>query len=50
MILPYNRVVRDLNGMNTEQFFEKLKEKFELEEIRERTLCSGSKRNLRHVS
>ena len=33
MILPYNRVVRDLNGMNTEQFFEKLKEKFELEEI-----------------
>ena len=34
MILPYNRVVRDLNGMSTEQFFEKLKEKFELEEIR----------------
>lgn len=33
MILPYNRVVRDLNGMCTEQFFEKLKEKFELEEI-----------------
>lgn len=33
MILPYNRVVRDLNGMSTEQFFEKLKEKLELEEI-----------------
>ena len=33
MILPYNRVVRDLKGMSTEQFFEKLKEKFELEEI-----------------
>ena len=33
MILPYNRVVRDLNGMSTEQFFENLKEKFELEEI-----------------
>lgn len=33
MILPYNRVVRDLNGLSTEQFFEKLKEKFELEEI-----------------
>ena len=33
MILPYNRVVRDLNGMSTKQFFEKLKEKFELEEI-----------------
>lgn len=26
-------MVRDLNGMSTEQFFEKLKEKFELEEI-----------------
>lgn len=35
MILPYNRVVRDLNGMSTKQFFEKLKEKFELEEIGE---------------
>nr|WP_142411667.1 DUF1015 family protein [Clostridium sp. Marseille-P7770] len=33
MILPYNRVVRDLNGMSTKQFFEKLKEKFELEGI-----------------
>lgn len=33
MILPYNRVVRDLNGMSTKQFFEKLKEKFGLEEI-----------------
>ena len=33
MILPYNRVVRDLNGMSAEQFFEKLKEKFELEGI-----------------
>ena len=30
MILPYNRVVRDLNGMSTEQFFEKLKEKYVL--------------------
>ena len=33
MILPYNRVVKDLNGMNREQFFEAVKEKFELEEI-----------------
>ena len=33
MILPYNRVVKDLNGMNREQFFEAVKGKFELEEI-----------------
>ena len=33
MILPYNRVVKDLNGMSREQFFEAVKEKFELEEI-----------------
>ena len=33
MILPYNRVVKDLNGMSKEQFFEAVKEKFELEEI-----------------
>lgn len=33
MILPYNRVVKDLNGMNRKQFFEAVKEKFQLEEI-----------------
>ena len=33
MILPYNRVVKDLNGMSREQFFEAIKGKFELEEI-----------------
>ena len=33
MILPYNRVVKDLNGMSREQFFKAVKEKFELEEI-----------------
>ena len=33
MILPYNRVVKDLNGMSREQFFEGVKGKFELEEI-----------------
>lgn len=33
MILPYNRVVKDLNGISREQFFEAVKEKFELEEI-----------------
>ena len=33
MILPYNRVVKDLNGLSREQFFAAVKEKFELEEI-----------------
>ena len=33
MILPYNRVFKDLNGMSREQFFEAVKVKFELEEI-----------------
>ena len=33
MILPYNRVVKDLNGLSREQFFEAVKEKIELEEI-----------------
>ncbi len=33
MILPYNRVVKDLNGMSREQFFEAVKGKFKLEEI-----------------
>ena len=33
MILPYNRVVKDLNGMSREQFFEAVKGKFALEEI-----------------
>lgn len=33
MIFPYNRVVKDLNGMSREQFFEAVKGKFELEEI-----------------
>ena len=33
MILPYNRVVKDLNGMSKAQFFDAVKEKFELEEM-----------------
>ena len=32
MILPYNRVVRDLNGLTSEEFMEKVKEKFDAEE------------------
>ena len=32
-ILPYNRVVRDLNGLEPAAFLEKLAEKFEVEEL-----------------
>ena len=32
MILPYNRVVRDLNGLTSEEFMERVKEKFDAEE------------------
>lgn len=31
-ILPYNRVIKDLNGYTEEEFFEKIKEKFDIEE------------------
>lgn len=31
-ILDYNRVVKDLNGLSKEEFFEKIKEKFEISE------------------
>ena len=31
-ILPYNRVVKDLNGYTENEFFEKIKEKFDIEE------------------
>lgn len=33
MILDYNRVVKDLNGMEEEVFIEKVKEKFEISEV-----------------
>lgn len=33
-ILPYNRVVKDLNGLSAEQFFAKVAEKFEVSETR----------------
>lgn len=35
-ILPYNRVVKDLNGMTEAEFFEKINEKFEYEETRQK--------------
>lgn len=35
MILDYNRVVKDLNGMEEEVFIEKVKEKFEINEVYE---------------
>lgn len=33
MIMDYNRTVKDLNGYSTEEFFKKIKEHFELEEL-----------------
>lgn len=33
MILPYNRVVKDLNGLSKEEYFEKISERFEVSEI-----------------
>ena len=33
MIMPYNRVVKDLNGYETEKFIEKIKENFEVENV-----------------
>lgn len=33
MIMDYNRTVKDLNGYSKEEFFEKIREHFELEEI-----------------
>lgn len=33
MILPYNRCVKDLNGLTQEEFIDKVSEKFEVEEL-----------------
>lgn len=33
LILDYNRVVKDLNGMDTDEFLEKVREKFEINEV-----------------
>ncbi|HBH3086401.1 TPA: DUF1015 domain-containing protein, partial [Clostridioides difficile] len=33
MVLDYNRVIKDLNGLSEEEFINKIKENFELEEI-----------------
>lgn len=43
MILPYNRVVKDLNGLSEESFLEKLKEGFEVSEKGEEAYSPGSK-------
>lgn len=32
MVMPYNRVVKDLNGYSKEEFIKKIEEKFEIEE------------------
>ncbi|MCQ2495311.1 MAG: DUF1015 family protein [Lachnospiraceae bacterium] len=33
MIMPYNRVVKDLNGLSKEKYLSKVSEKFEIEEV-----------------
>ncbi len=44
-ILPYNRAVKDLNGLSSEEFLEKVKEKFEVKEaespvpVRKHQIC-----------
>ncbi len=35
MILPYNRVVKDLNGLSKEEYLKKISERFEISEIGE---------------
>lgn len=35
-IMDYNRVVKDLNGLSKEEFFDKVKEKFEINEYQEK--------------
>ncbi len=34
MIMDYNRVVKDLNGLTSKEFIEKLKENFDIEEVK----------------
>lgn len=44
MIMPYNRVVKDLNGYSSEEFIEKVSEKFNIEESQ--TQVSPDKKNV----
>lgn len=48
MILPYNRVVKDLNGLSREQFFEAVKENLNWKKL-EKNHMLQLKRNLWHV-
>ena len=43
MIMDYNRVVKDLNGLNPEAFLEKLQEKCEIKDVRFFSLSLASK-------
>ncbi|TCK98428.1 uncharacterized protein (DUF1015 family) [Natranaerovirga hydrolytica] len=43
MVLPYNRVVKDLNGYSEESFFEKIKESFDVELIGQKPFQPESK-------
>lgn len=41
-IMDYNRVVKDLNGLSSEEFIEKIKEKFDIEEFTKNRFCKPS--------
>lgn len=43
MIMPYNRVVKDLNGLSEEEFINKIKEKFEVNIIGEAAFSPENK-------
>lgn len=38
-IMDYNRVVKDLNGLTEQQFLEKVREKFDIEEYKQKGCC-----------
>ena len=40
MIMPYNRVVKDLNGYSSEEFMKIISEKFDIEEKRRSCITS----------
>lgn len=33
MIMPYNRVVKDLNGLTSDEFIEEVKKSFDIEKV-----------------
>lgn len=43
MIMDYNRVVKDLNGLSDDEFMDKLKEKYDVEELGAEAVKPGAK-------